>query len=60
MMSLFSNGLRTSIADFRTAVQAAQSADGPKVGTVAVSPRGDLRMPSDACGRIWMDEVDKL
>ena len=34
--------------------------DGPKVGTVAVSPRGDLRMPSDACGRIWMDEVDKL
>ncbi len=29
--------------------------DGPKVGTVAVSPRGDLRMPSDACGRSgWM------
>ena len=34
--------------------------DGPKVGTVAVSPRGDLRMPSDACARIWMDEVGKL
>ena len=34
--------------------------DGPKVGTVAVSPRGDLRMPSDACGRIWLDEVEKL
>ena len=34
--------------------------DGPKVGTVAVSPRGDLRMPSDACGRIWLDEIDKL
>ena len=34
--------------------------DGPKVGTVAVSPRGDLRMPSDACGRIWLDEVDRL
>lgn len=34
--------------------------DGPKVGTVAVSPRGDLRMPSDACMRIWMDEVEKL
>ena len=28
--------------------------DGPKVGTVAVSPRGDLRMPSDASARIWM------
>lgn len=34
--------------------------DGPKVGSVAVSPRGDLRMPSDACARIWMDEVEKL
>ena len=31
-----------------------------KVGTVAVSPRGDLRMPSDACSRIWMDQVEKL
>ncbi|MCD7982513.1 MAG: NAD(+) synthase [Clostridiales bacterium] len=34
--------------------------DGPKVGTVAVSPRGDLRMPSDACARIWMDELERL
>ena len=34
--------------------------DGPKVGTVAVSPRGDLRMPSDACGRIWMDELEGI
>ena len=34
--------------------------DGPKVGTVAVSPRGDLRMPSDACARIWMDEIEEL
>ena len=34
--------------------------DGPKVGSVAVSPRGDLRMPSDAARRIWMDEVEKL
>lgn len=34
--------------------------DGPKVGTVAVSPRGDLRMPSDACARIWLDEVELL
>ncbi|MBE5889989.1 MAG: NAD(+) synthase [Lachnospiraceae bacterium] len=32
--------------------------DGPKVGTVAVSPRGDLRMPSDAAGRIWLDELE--
>lgn len=34
--------------------------DGPKVGSVAVSPRGDLRMPSDACAAMWLEEVDKL
>lgn len=34
--------------------------DGPKVGSVALSPRGDLRMPSDACVRIWMDELEAL
>ena len=34
--------------------------DGPKVGTVAVSPRGDLRMPSDACATIWMQELEEL
>ena len=34
--------------------------DGPKVGSVAVSPRGDLRMPSDACVRIWMQELERL
>lgn len=34
--------------------------DGPKVGSVAVSPRGDLRMPSDAARRIWMDELEML
>ncbi len=34
--------------------------DGPKVGTVAMSPRGDLRMPSDASMRIWMDEVERF
>ena len=34
--------------------------DGPKVGTVAVSPRGDLRMPSDATARIWQKELETL
>ena len=34
--------------------------DGPKVGSVAVSPRGDLRMPSDASARIWMDELERI
>ena len=34
--------------------------DGPKVGTVAVSPRGDLRMPSDADVSLWMKEIEEL
>ena len=34
--------------------------DGPKVGTVAVSPRGDLRMPSDASAQIWLEELEEL
>ena len=34
--------------------------DGPKVGSIAVSPRGDLRMPSDACVTAWLAEVDSL
>jgi NAD+ synthase (glutamine-hydrolysing) len=34
--------------------------DGPKVGSVAVSPRGDLRMPSDATARVWMEELEEL
>ena len=32
--------------------------DGVKIGTVSVSPRGDLRMPTDAGARIWIDELD--
>ena len=34
--------------------------DGPKVGTVSVSPRGDLRMPSDASYALWKDELDAI
>ncbi len=34
--------------------------DGPKVGTVALSPRGDLRMPSDACATIWLEDLKKI
>ena len=34
--------------------------DGPKVGTIALSPRGDWRMPSDASAALWLDEVEKL
>ncbi|MCB0044642.1 MAG: NAD(+) synthase [Caldilineaceae bacterium] len=34
--------------------------DGPKVGSVALSPRADWRMPSDAVSRVWLDEVEAL
>ena len=34
--------------------------DGPKVGSVALSPRGDWRMPSDASAAAWLRELDEL
>ena len=34
--------------------------DGPKVGSVTLSPRGDWRMPSDACAAVWQQELDTL
>ena len=34
--------------------------DGPKVGRVALSPRGDLRMASDACAAAWLSELSDL
>ena len=34
--------------------------DGPKVGSVTLSPRGDWRMPSDASAAIWLAEIDRL
>ena len=34
--------------------------DGPKIGTVALSPRGDWRMPSDACVAVWMQDLEAL
>ena len=34
--------------------------DGPKVGSVSVSPRGDLRMPSDAVADIWLRQLEAI
>ena len=34
--------------------------DGPKVGSVTLSPRGDWRMPSDASWRLWEQELQSL
>lgn len=33
--------------------------DGPKVGSVTLSPRGDWRMPSDACVNLWLKDLEK-
>lgn len=34
--------------------------DGPKVGSVSLSPRGDWRMPSDAMATLWLKEIEEL
>ncbi len=34
--------------------------DGPKVGSVSLSPRGDWRMPSDASSALWLREIEEL
>ena len=34
--------------------------DGPKVGSVSLSPRGDWRMPSDAVASLWLEQLDSL
>ena len=34
--------------------------DGPKVGTVTLSPRGDWRMPSDASAAVWLRELEDI
>ena len=34
--------------------------DGPKVGSVALSPRGDWRMPSDASRNLWLSQVKAI
>lgn len=34
--------------------------DGPKVGSVTLSPRGDWRMPSDACAALWQEELEQI
>ncbi len=34
--------------------------DGPKVSLVGLSPRGDLKMPSDACAAMWMKDLEEI
>ena len=34
--------------------------DGARTGDLGLGPRGDWNMPSDAAGRVWLEEVDTL
>ncbi len=34
--------------------------DGPKIGSISLSPRGDLKMPSDAIANLWLNELENL
>ena len=34
--------------------------DGPKVGSVSLSPRGDWRMPSDISAKSWIDDIENI
>jgi NAD+ synthase (glutamine-hydrolysing) len=34
--------------------------EGPKIGSVSLSPRGDWRMPSDASSKVWLDDLDAM
>ena len=34
--------------------------DGPKIGAVSLSPRGDWKMPSDADARLWLEQIDTI
>jgi NAD+ synthase (glutamine-hydrolysing) len=34
--------------------------EGPKVGAVSLSPRGDWRMPSDAEARLWLEDLEAM
>ena len=43
---------------FRQQFKRSSMPDGPKVGTVALSPRGDWRMPSDACPDEWLRDLE--
>ena len=54
--------LLPSAADGTIAQQFKRSClpDGPKVGSVTLSPRADWRMPSDACNALWLKELDEI
>lgn len=57
--ALIERTLRMFIARFfRQQFKRSCVPDGPKVGTVALSPRGDWRMPSDACEELWMSQLN--
>ncbi|MBL0691600.1 MAG: NAD(+) synthase [SAR324 cluster bacterium] len=45
---------------FKNQFKRSSMPDSPKVGTIAISPRGDLRMPSDISSKLWQNEITLL
>lgn len=60
MKKRYINGSAHLYGDFAQQFKRSCLPDGPKVGSVAVSPRGDLRMPSDASSAAWIRKLDKI
>lgn len=58
MRRLYISGFVHLHGDFAQQFKRSCLPDGPKVGSVAVSPRGDLRMPSDASSAAWIRQLD--
>ena len=57
----FSNGFKTFYRRFFSQqFKRSCLSDGPKVGSVGISPRGDWQMPSDATASLWLNELEAL
>ncbi len=60
MMQPFTNGyIRSADDSSSSSLNAPVCRTDRKVGTVALSPRGDWRMPSDACAEVWLRDLEK-
>ena len=50
----------SEVISFASQFKRSAMPDGPKVGSVALSPRGDWRMPSDASVALWKSELEQI
>ena len=56
----FTSGSNSTGGSFCQQFKRSRLPDGPKIGSVTLSPRGDWRMPSDACAALWLAELEQL